>query len=85
MPKPKPSAPPSSGSSTVAAPSALDVSGRPLHLREVDIGAFLHPTTIAVIGASEASAKPNTAMTRKFSQWAEKNGATFYPVHPERE
>ena len=35
--------------------------------------------------ASDSSAKPNTAMTRKFSAWAQKNGATFYPVHPERE
>src|ERR1700712_3413601 len=79
MPKPKSPAAPASGAPDV------DVSGRPLHLRNVDIGAFLHPKTIAVIGASETSAKPNTAMTRKFSQWAEKNGATFYPVHPERE
>jgi acyl-CoA synthetase (NDP forming) len=62
-----------------------DVSGRPLRLRDVDIDAFLHPRTIAVIGASETSAKPNTAMTRKFDAWAKKNGATFYPVHPERE
>jgi acyl-CoA synthetase (NDP forming) len=65
--------------------SEVDVSGRPLHLRDVDIDAFLHPKTIAVIGASDTSAKPNTAMTRKFSAWAMKNGATFYPVHPERE
>src|SRR5438046_9797835 len=63
----------------------VDVSGRALHLRDVDIDAFLHPKTIAVIGASDQSAKPNTAMTRKFAQWAEKNAATFYPVHPERE
>jgi acyl-CoA synthetase (NDP forming) len=62
-----------------------DVSGRPLRLRDVDIDAFLHPKTIAVIGASEMSAKPNTAMTRKFDQWAKQHGATFYPVHPEYE
>ena len=62
----------------------VDVSGRALRLRDVDIGAFLHPKTIAVIGASDQSAKPNTAMTRKFAQWSEQNGATFYPVHPER-
>jgi acyl-CoA synthetase (NDP forming) len=66
-------------------PPPLDVSGRPLRLRDVDIDAFLHPKTIAVIGASDSSAKPNTAMTRKFDAWAKKNGATFYPVHPERE
>ena len=79
MPKSSPSAPRRS-------PVALDVdvSGRALRLREVDIGAFLHPKTIALIGASDQSAKPNTAMTRKFAQWSQQNGATFYPVHPER-
>ena len=81
-----PSKPFAKSPSVVAAMSAdTDVSGRALHLRDVDIGAFLHPKTIAVIGASEQSAKPNTAMTRKFAQWSEQNGATFYPVHPERE
>jgi acyl-CoA synthetase (NDP forming) len=59
-----------------------DVSGRPLALRDVDLDTFLHPKTIAVIGASEQSAKPNTAMTRKFDTWAKKHGAAFYPVHP---
>src|SRR5215475_8400379 len=63
----------------------VDVSGRPLQLRDVDIDTFLHPRTIAVIGASESSAKPNTAMTRKFDQWAKQHGAMFYPVHPEYE
>src|SRR6476660_6580485 len=63
----------------------VDVSGRPLRLRDVDIDTFLHPKTIAVIGASEQSAKPNTAMTRKFDQWARQHGATFYPVHPQYE
>src|SRR5690242_20641908 len=67
------------------APRPVDVSGRPLQLRDVDIDAFLHPKTIALIGASEQSAKPNTAMTRKFDAWARANGATFYPVHPEYE
>jgi acyl-CoA synthetase (NDP forming) len=63
----------------------VDVSGRPLELRDVDLDAFLHPRTIAVIGASEQSRKPNTAMTRKFDAWAQKHGATFYPVHPSYE
>ncbi len=65
--------------------SDLDVSGRPLGLRAVDLDAFLHPRTIALIGASEQSAKPNTAMTRKFDAWAKANGATLYPVHPKYE
>jgi len=60
----------------------LDVSGRPLALRDVDLDAFLHPRTVAVIGASEQSLKPNTVMTRRFAAWADRNGAAFYPVHP---
>jgi acyl-CoA synthetase (NDP forming) len=63
--------------------SSTDVSGRPLTLRDVDLDTFLHPKAIAVIGASEQSAKPNTAMTRKFEQWATQHGAAFYPVHPQ--
>jgi len=63
----------------------VDVAGRPLQLRDIDLDTFLHPKTIAVIGASEQSAKPNTAMTRKFDHWARAHGATFYPVHPEYE
>ncbi|MFZ4586050.1 MAG: acetate--CoA ligase family protein [Acidimicrobiia bacterium] len=59
-----------------------DVSGRPLQLRDVDLDRFLHPKTVAVIGASEADRKPNSAMTRKFKAWADRNGAEFLPVHP---
>ncbi len=66
-----------------ASRSAVDVSGRPLRLRDVDLHTFLNPKTIAVIGASEQSAKPNSVMTRKFSAWAAQHGATFYPVHPD--
>jgi acyl-CoA synthetase (NDP forming) len=65
--------------------TTLDVSGRPLGLRAVDLDTFLHPKTIALIGASEQSAKPNSAMTRKFDAWARQHGATFYPVHPNYE
>jgi acetate---CoA ligase (ADP-forming) len=63
----------------------VDVSGRALALRDVDLDRFLHPRTVAVIGASEASRKPNTAMTRKIKGWADAHGATFYPVHPTHE
>ncbi|HEX6312207.1 MAG TPA: acetate--CoA ligase family protein, partial [Acidimicrobiia bacterium] len=64
---------------------AVDVSGRPLGLRPVDLDRFLHPRTVAVIGASEAARKPNTAMTRKLKGWADRNGAAFHPVHPKYE
>ncbi|MGH8982413.1 MAG: acetate--CoA ligase family protein [Acidimicrobiia bacterium] len=63
----------------------VDVSGRPLELRAVDLDRFLHPRTVAVIGASEASRKPNTAVTRKLKAWADRHGAVFHPVHPKYE
>lgn len=63
----------------------VDVSGRPLALRDVDLDAFLHPKTVAVIGASENLTKPNGAMTRKFKAWSEQHGARFLPVHPEHD
>ncbi|HZJ27302.1 MAG TPA: acetate--CoA ligase family protein [Acidimicrobiia bacterium] len=59
-----------------------DVSGQALALRDIDLDTFLRPKTIAVIGASEAGRKANTAMTTKFEAWARDHGATFYPVHP---
>jgi acyl-CoA synthetase (NDP forming) len=59
-----------------------DVSGRPLALREVDLDTFLNPASVAVIGASEASRKPNAAMTLRIKQWADAHGASFFPVHP---
>ena len=49
----------------MSASQRVDVSGRALALRDVDIDKFLRPRTVAVIGASESSRKPNTAMTRK--------------------
>lgn len=63
----------------------LDVSGRPLRLRDLDLDRFFHPRTVVVIGASEGKARPNTAMTRRIKEWADEHGATFTPVHPERE
>ena len=62
-----------------------DVSGRPLRLRDVDLDRFLHPKSVAVIGASEASRKPNTVMTTKLKAWADRTGASFFPVHPKYE
>ncbi|MGH9033242.1 MAG: CoA-binding protein, partial [Acidimicrobiia bacterium] len=76
---------PPSAASTPVDGLPVDVSGRPLGLREVDLDRFLDPRTVVVIGASEASRKPNTAMTRKLKTWADRHGATFYPVNPNHE
>jgi acyl-CoA synthetase (NDP forming) len=61
-----------------------DVTGRPLALRDVDLDVFLHPRSVAVIGASDAPRKPNATMTRRIKDWADAHGATFTPVHPTR-
>jgi acyl-CoA synthetase (NDP forming) len=60
----------------------FDVSGRPLALRDVDLDVFLHPKSVAVVGASDASRKPNTLMTARIKAFADANGAAFYPVTP---
>ncbi len=59
-----------------------DVSGRLLALRDVDLDVFLHPRSVAVVGASDASRKPNTLMTARIKAFADANGASFYPVTP---
>ena len=59
-----------------------DVTGRPLALRDVDLDAFLHPRSVAVIGASETPRQANTAMTARLARWASENRAAFHPVHP---
>ncbi len=66
-------------------PVERDVTGRPLRVRELDLETFLHPRSVAVIGASEAPGKPNASMTRRLKTWADRHGATFHPVHPTHE
>lgn len=62
----------------------VDVSGRPVELRGVDLERFFRPRTVAVVGASDSARRPNTAMWRKIRAWAEVQGATVYPVNPNR-
>ncbi|MFD5336875.1 acetate--CoA ligase family protein [Streptomyces hawaiiensis] len=62
----------------------LDVSGRPLHADAPDLDRFFRPRSVAVIGASDATGRPNTGITRQLADWAERVGATLHPVHPSR-
>ncbi len=39
---------------------------------------------MAVVGASDAGTKPNTALTQKITTWAEARGATVHYVNPNR-
>jgi acyl-CoA synthetase (NDP forming) len=56
-----------------------------LALRDLDLDRFFHPRTVAVVGASDTEGKPNTGMTRMLNAWAERVGATVYPVNPGRD
>ena len=63
----------------------LDVTGRPVALRDLDLGTFFRPRSVAVLGASDSTGKPTAAMTRKIRAWADAAGADFYPVNPNRD
>ncbi len=78
MPAPKPVPKP-------AAAPTLDVTGRPLRLRDVDLDTFLRPRSVAVIGASDRPGRPNTLMTQALKEFSDKYGASFHPVHPSAE
>ncbi|GAU67486.1 pimeloyl-CoA synthetase [Streptomyces sp. NBRC 110611] len=62
----------------------LDVSGRPLHAAVPDLDRFFQPESVAVLGASDAEGRPNTAITRRLIAWAERAGARLHPVNPGR-
>src|ERR1700677_4192477 len=63
---------------------ALDITGRPIKLRDIDLETFFRPKRVAVVGASDTNARPNTALTQKITVWAEERGATVYFVNPNR-
>ena len=69
---------------TTAAGHGVDSTGRPIALRSLDLGTFFRPARVAVVGASDTSARPNTALTQKITLWAEERGATVYFVNPNR-
>ncbi len=56
-----------------------------MQLRRVDLDRFFHPKAVAVVGASDTEGKPNTGITRQLRAWADRVGATVYPVNPGRE
>ncbi len=62
----------------------LDITGRPIALRQIDLQTFFRPQRVAVVGASDSNARPNTALTQKITVWAEERGATVYFVNPNR-
>jgi acetate---CoA ligase (ADP-forming) len=63
----------------------LDVTGRPVALRPLDLDTFFRPSSVAVLGASETQGRPAAAMTRRIKAKAEEWGAAFFPVNPNRD
>jgi hypothetical protein len=60
----------------------LDVGGRPLHAPVPDLDRFFHPSSVAVVGASDTVGRPNSCVTRQLADWAARAGARLHPVHP---
>jgi acyl-CoA synthetase (NDP forming) len=69
---------------TTAASDGNDITGRPTTLRSIDLDTFFRPRRVAVVGASDTNARPNTALTQKITLWAEERGATVHFVNPNR-
>src|SRR5436309_15781954 len=67
--------------------SSLDVTGRSTALRELDLDRFFHPKTIAVIGASHTPGSASALNYRLVRDWQKQrtDGATVYPVNPNRD
>jgi acetate---CoA ligase (ADP-forming) len=69
---------------TTALEPRLDVLGRPVALRHLDLATFFKPKTVCVVGASDANTKPNTPLTKRIIEWSEARGATIHLVNPNR-
>jgi acyl-CoA synthetase (NDP forming) len=63
----------------------LDVSGRPVELRALDLDRFFTPRSVLILGASDGAGKPTAAMTRKLRAWAAAKGADVHHVNPNRD
>ncbi|HEY2812328.1 MAG TPA: acetate--CoA ligase family protein [Acidimicrobiales bacterium] len=66
-------------------PPTLDVTGRPVQLRELDLARFFRPRSLAVIGASDTEGRPNTGVWRRLAAWADVVGADVVPVNPTKD
>ncbi len=62
----------------------VDVSGRPLALRELDLERLLHPKVIAVIGASDSPGSQSALNYRLLTGWSQSQGRRVVPVNPNR-
>ena len=64
---------------------AVDVTGRALRLRKVDLDRLFQPRAVAVIGASETEGSPSAMNYRMLRSWLQPRGVRVFPVNPNRE
>jgi acyl-CoA synthetase (NDP forming) len=62
----------------------VDVTGRPLQLRDVDLDRFFAPRSVAVIGASDSPGSASAMNYRMLRSWLDPRGVAVYPVNPNR-
>ena len=62
----------------------VDVTGRPLALRDVDLDRFFSPQTVAVIGASDSEGSASAMNYRMLRSWLDPRGVKVFPVNPNR-
>ena len=62
----------------------LDVMGKPLAQREVDLTRFFEPAVIAVVGASDSPGSQAALNFRLVCEWQEPRGTKIVPVNPKR-
>ena len=63
----------------------VDVTGRALALREVDLERLMQPKVIAVVGASDSEGSQSALNWRMIRSWSEPLGRRVIPVNPNRE
>jgi len=63
----------------------VDVTGRPVELRALDLERLLRPKVIAVVGASDSPGSQSALNWRMIRGWSEQQGRRVIPVNPNRE
>lgn len=63
----------------------IDVTGRPLALRDLDLDRFFRPRRVAVIGAGDTPGRPNTGIWRRLTEWGAGFGAEVIPINPKKD
>src|SRR5919106_2068725 len=63
----------------------LDVSGRPVELRDLELDRFFHAQVIAVVGASDSPGSASALNYRLIRDWSKQLGRRVYAVNPNRD